>query len=545
MLSDFQATGQRTPSASTRGLIKRRESSNIQFVKRIPADVLAYAIGKTITLPLGPERVSLTITPHATAIRLSLRTASAVEAKARCRDIEAHLHLFWQSLRHTKPTSLTHRQATALAGDLYQYWVEVAERERINPDTAASRLRALMSSGGSQSFEQALNLIVGDLLRTRGIAAVDAETRPVLIKAAHMALMDALDALERNAAGDYSPDPKAARFPRWEPSADSVSDTRRAPITVTGLLEDWWQEAQASGRKPSTYDSYKTAVIALIGFLKHDDASRVAPEDLVRFKQHLLTTPRLSTGRPASAKTIKHSYLAGLKAVFGWAAANYKLPSNPVSGITLKLGKGPKLRSKSFSEAEAQAILKATLKPSPSKTLPQTAVAMRWVPWLCAYTGARVGEMCQLRKQDLKQKDGVWVIHITPEAGTVKTNEARDVPLHPHLIEQGFGEFVHKAKPGPLFVRSGKGGNLLGRVRGLKNRLAVFTRKIIKDPNVAPNHGWRHRFKTVGREAGIPPSILDAIQGHATRSVADAYGETTVKAMAAAIEKFPRIEVSG
>lgn len=542
MLSDFQTTGQRTPKASTRGLVKRRESSNIQFVKRIPADVLEDAIGKTIALPLGPERVWVTITPRTTAVRLSLRTASAMEAKARCRDIEAHLHLFWQSLRRTKPTRLTHRQATALAGDLYQHWVGVAEQERISPDIAASRLNSLLSGGESESLEPTLGPIVDDLLRSRGIATVDAETRSMLLKAAHMALMDALAVLERNAAGDYSPDPKAARFPKWEPAGESAA-IRLTQITVTGLLEDWWQEAQASGRKPGTYDSYKTAVISLIAFLKHDDASRVTPEDVVRFKQHLLTTPRLSTGRPASAKTIKHGYLAGLKAVFGWAVANRKLPSNPVSGITIKLGKRPKLRSKGFSEAEARAILSATINARHGKQEPQTIAAIRWVPWLCAYTGARVGEMCQLRKQDLKQKDGIWVVHITPEAGTVKTNEARDVPLHSHLIEQGFLEFVHKAKAGPIFVRIGNGGSVLGRVDGLKNRLTVFVRAIIKDPNVAPNHGWRHRFKTVGMEAGIPPRILDAIQGHASRSVAETYGQVTVRTMAEAMDKFPRIEV--
>jgi hypothetical protein len=54
--------------------------------------------------------------------------------------------------------------------------------------------------------------------------------------------------------------------------------------------------------------------------------------------------------------------------------------------------------------------------------------------------------------------------------------------------------------------------------------LAEFARVIVSDPNVAPNHGWRHRFKTVGMEAGIPPRILDAIQGQAPRSVADTYG---------------------
>ena len=36
------------------------------------------------------------------------------------------------------------------------------------------------------------------------------------------------------------------------------------------------------------------------------------------------------------------------------------------------------------------------------------------------------------------------------------------------------------------------------------------------------------------------PAILDAIQGQAPRSVADSYGDVTVKTMAAAIAKLPR-----
>jgi len=76
--------------------------------------------------------------------------------------------------------------------------------------------------------------------------------------------------------------------------------------------------------------------------------------------------------------------------------------------------------------------------------MPQTAAATRWVPWLCAYTGARVGEIVQLRKQDLRSVGGVWVLRITPGAGTVKNKEAREVVLHPHLVEQGFPEFVSK-----------------------------------------------------------------------------------------------------
>ena len=39
-------------------------------------------------------------------------------------------------------------------------------------------------------------------------------------------------------------------------------------------------------------------------------------------------------------------------------------------------------------------------------------------------------------------------------------------------------------------------------------------------------------------EAGIPPRILDAIQGQAPRTVADTYGEVTLKTMVGEIAKL-------
>jgi integrase len=316
-----------------------------------------------------------------------------------------------------------------------------------------------------------------------------------------------------------------------------------ASVTLTGILEGWWMEAKATGRKPSTYESYSNTTAGLIAFLGHDDAKLVTPEDIVRFKDHRLSSINPRTGKPISAKTVKDSDLSGLKTLFGWAVSNRKLPSNPVTGITIKLGKPQKLRSKGLTEDEAKAILQAALKVTRGGESAGTFAAKRWVPWLAAYTGARVGELAQLRKQDVRQEGEHWTIRLTPEAGTIKTNEARTVVLHPHLIELGFPAFVEAAPAGHLFLKPSKSGDVLGPLQGLKNRLAEFSRSIVKDPNVAPMHGFRHRFKTVGMEAGVPSRILDAIQGHAARTAGDGYGDVTVKAMAMAMERVPRVVV--
>jgi hypothetical protein len=57
---------------------------------------------------------------------------------------------------------------------------------------------------------------------------------------------------------------------------------------------------------------------------------------------------------------------------------------------------------------------------------------------------------------------------------------------------------------------------------------------------VQPNHGWRHRLKTQGRDLGIDARVLDAIQGHAPRTAGEDYGDVSLKAKAAAIERLPR-----
>ena len=172
------------------------------------------------------------------------------------------------------------------------------------------------------------------------------------------------------------------------------------------------------------------------------------------------------------------------------------MEQNPAAGITIKLGKRPKLRPKSFTDEEARSILQATLILMPGAELPTTAAAKRWIPWLCAFTGGRVGEMAQLRKQDLRFENGYWIIHVSPEADTVKTNEARDVVLHRQIVLQGFPEFVSNSEDGYLFFRVGEDNSIRGTKKGLTNRLREFVRTIVTDKNVDPNHGWRHRFKT-------------------------------------------------
>jgi integrase len=100
----------------------------------------------------------------------------------------------------------------------------------------------------------------------------------------------------------------------------------------------------------------------------------------------------------------------------------------------------------------------------------------------CAFTGARVGEMVQLRKEDLRREGaGVYMLRINPEARTVKGRRFRDVPWHPQLVDDhGFPTFVQGAPAGYLFITPGSGpdGGWRGPWATTKNGVTEFVRQV-------------------------------------------------------------------
>jgi len=249
-----------------------------------------------------------------------------------------------------------------------------------------------------------------------------------------------------------------------------------------------------------------------------------------------------------SARTVRDSYLPAVRSVFKWAAGNGKIAHNPAAGVSVGGKRKPSVRDRGFTEDEARLILSVALTPPPDRLSPERKLARRWVPWICAYTGARVNEITQLRAEDVKLQQNIWTIYITPEAGSTKDGKARTVALHPHLLDQGFLRAISGAT-GPLFYdpalyRGGSEGN--PQYKKVGEYLARWVRdEGVTDPNVWPNHGWRHRFKTEARRARIDPEIRDAIQGHVPRTEGEAYGEMPIEVIWAAIRKLPRYKIDG
>jgi integrase len=269
-------------------------------------------------------------------------------------------------------------------------------------------------------------------------------------------------------------------------------------------------------------------------------AASIAPEEAQSWVKGLVTDER-------GARTVHNTWITASKAVFGWAAEHKHIPRNPFKKAKVTIPKRTRLReTQAFYPDEQQTILNAALKIE--DTNKPDAAARRWVPWLCAYTGARVGEITQLRASDLIKRDQTYALRITPEAGTTKSGDTRVVPLHPHLVEQGLVEFVEGRGEGPLFYKPALKGKVgipkktpKPRYQQARQRLAAWVRSLgISDPSLQPNHAWRHTFKQIADHAGITERTSNYITGHAQKNVGATYGAPTLPQMADAMKKFPR-----
>lgn len=568
---------------------RRPNSSFHVFRARVPSDVKDAARGRMLAFPFPAEAGESEHVAFATAgdeVKFSLRTRDPAVAKSRHGMALAHLEKQWSAIR-SGPQPLSHRQIIALSGEVYRLFVDrfeenpgaadmwaavkafnraskegrLATAPRLSADEVEQHvaaaapwqpdltgaINALPRDTGNrlEAMEARFGWLADWVLTTHGVVT-DGMSRVRLLDAVEQAATDAAWRLKRAANGDYSPDPAAQRFPAWTPAPAAPAPPAPTPRahsaagSLTGIAEAWGAE-----RKPraKTLEEHRRVVKAFVDFVGSDDAGAITPENVVAWKDKLVAEGRLA------ARTINGKYLTPLNTVLNWGKANRRIATNPAQGVRC-IGKAPpRTRSRVFTDAEVKTILRAALTAprTSGRHAPETLAARRWVPWLCAYSGARVAEVTQLRAQDFREEQGVWVIHISPEAGAVKSDKPRTVPVHPDLIRQGLLDFAKARGEGPLFYDEGR-----GRVRSAKShpaktvagRLSEWVRNIgVTDPNIQPNHGWRHLFMTLCRTHGVQEEARYFMVGHTARDVGQRYGDASPAFLYRELAKIPAFAV--
>jgi integrase len=277
-------------------------------------------------------------------------------------------------------------------------------------------------------------------------------------------------------------------------------------------------------KAPSTLKKYRNVIADFEHFRRSRQAATVTLEETERFRDGLLE-------KGQDRKTVRDK-IATIRSILNWgqSQSNGALFKDgmPLQYIKLPMSEVSDSENKTYTLDQAKAVLEAARL--------QEKPYFRWVPFILAYSGARVGEILQLEKADFFQVGEDWFYHIRVGNGrTTKTKQSRRVPVHKALVDEGLLQFVEAANSGPLFIYA-------RAEQALRDWIREKVLKGDKENRPSPNHGFRHLFE----DLRLGKFSVDAglyITGRANPSSAALYGKSKamLPALAEELNKFPVI----
>ena len=186
----------------------------------------------------------------------------------------------------------------------------------------------------------------------------------------------------------------------------------------------------------------------------------------------------------------------------------------------------------------------------PSLARASTVGILEWevLPWFYRYTGARCGEIAQLRMKDLVTIDGLRCLMIMTEKTTMRSvkNQSdlrRATPVHPRLLPYLERAVAARAGAGDDETLFPHAGNYfvktVGEVRygqGFANHYNDHAKKVWPDMHV---HSWRSYAITEMARRGIAEEVRRKLVGHVPRDVHAGYNHVDLNRLVEAMKAIP------
>lgn len=295
----------------------------------------------------------------------------------------------------------------------------------------------------------------------------------------------------------------------------SLQATTAAPLKAV-TLRDVYDRWVLSGDSPRSKDSIASCNRALM--LYETFAPAMPLKGITRGQgDEFRTWVRTQSNTTKTA----HDRLGYLKSLLKYAAQTLDwIPKHPWQGLNIEVKTASPRRP--WSAAELLTFFTAPL--HASYQLPNTwhsgTDAAYWIPLLGLFTGARLGELCQLRVIDVINEEGIDLLRLTDEGElqSIKSDSGhRSVPLHSELVRLGFLDYVATIKATgadslwpALRLREGKPSGFYS------NWFGTYRRGLGLTGDYPDFHCFRHTVRPLMRRAGYSASTMDKITGHAT-----------------------------
>ncbi|WP_171133802.1 DUF6538 domain-containing protein [Ruegeria sp. HKCCA5014] len=488
----------------------------------VPADLKGKAKGTYVTATINGQIINRKVGTHA---KLPLGTSNLKVARQRFPAALAGIEAHWESLRQG-PVELNHKQALALAGEVRADFVRIldgnpgdsrmwADVLKLNELARTGRTNELQVDDPSKEHERMEQRFGGlaDAILSRHQLRITAASRTKLIGHLHNSMNEAAKINEAKALGDYSDSGDSNKYPAFEIAAPTEL-VSRARLTFAEVIDKEVQR-RASGRggaplRERSEKKYRQAVAEFDAARGDDDVLSIDAKQADQWLSDMLETGKLKI------KTVRDRF-KNVKTVIEWAreqGLGEVFPGkNPLDVVKPPKAEATDSAARTIRLDEAKIILKAARNESKPER--------RWLPWMCAYSGARIGEVAQLGPDDFFCVGDDWFYRLTSEDDKLIKGgySIRRVPVHPALIDEGLIGFVEDGRRRGirrLFPNRSQ-GNIRDWVR---NDLGLTRREL------APNHGWRHLFEDVALIAHMTDAAKLYITGRSRGSSAEGYGKS-------------------
>lgn len=560
---------------------------------RVPKDLAAKVRGSRVILPIDGRQVAAKVGDK---VFVSLRTKDAAVAKTRFAEAFAALARQWEAARQG-PKPLDHRSIVALAGDAYRSFATDREalfgpgafeaEEAAHAQEVADYMYGDGDDGGAilplaeADFLATMSMPCGPQLITwregrdvsnayftmtlaraqedlfgrqadevcaRHGLELDEASRSALLHQIGLAVVLGTSRLVKTSEGDFSPDPHLARYPPLSlPKAASAPPRRGAKVTL-GILFDRWKTYHADKRAPSTTRRYGPSIRSLDVHLGGKDVREVEADDVWAWAERRRDVDGIA------ARTVNGNDLVAASSVFDFAttrdsddkaSGERKRPlraDNPVRGVKLDLPRLIGKKGKVFKMEDVATILRLARAVEINPKHPQASASRRWAPWICAYSGARIQEVCWLRREDVRREDGIWVM----EFPVTKDGFARTVPIHDALLDEGLADFRNACAEGFLFIGDGPrkaDAKMTPQELRAGDIASWISDNVDLDPRLSPNHSWRHTFITNADEI-MSKRMANRLAGHnKKKDASDGYYDPPLEKMKEALDRYPRYAI--
>ncbi len=395
-----------------------------------------------------------------------------------------------------------------------------------------------------------------DFLQSRWVGvklAPDSPSWPRVAREMQAASIRAYSAKQARNLGEPVPTPEPP------PPVSSRPAARGSSPLLSSLVEEWTAEKARTSWVPKTEHEHRVWMAHFIAISGDKPWLEYGKAEARAFKAVLMRLPANwnkfdalaplgiaeasdrahELGMPPMSEKNLNKLLGYVGSFWTWAKDHYDdCPANPFSGLKLKLkGKNVRDERHPFTLDELKAIFRApvftgcksvTEWATPGALVPRSA-GIFWVPLIGLLTGARLGEIIQMRTADVREEQGVTYLDLNDDGEDKRLKTAhskRMVPLHAELVAAGFLELVEerrKAGQERLFPDLSMGADGYYSSPFSKHFSRFLTRVGVKTRKNA-FHSFRHSFEDACRDSDIPKEVMDALQGHGEEGMSGRYG---------------------